>query len=169
MKKNTTATTRAKKVDVLVVIGSLSDYPTMKRAEEVLKEFGVSYILKVVSAHRSPELLFEVAQNALNTYKVVIAGAGGAAHLPGMMASLTTLPVIGVPVPHGPLNGQDALHSIVQMPEGIPVATVAIGNSGNAAILAVQILALENPELATKMIDFKEKLRKKVEEQAKKL
>ena len=155
--------------EVLIVMGSLSDLPTMKRAEEILKEFGVRFTTKVVSAHRSPELLFEEAQNALSQYKVVIAGAGGAAHLPGMFASLTTLPVIGVPVPLGPLNGQDALHSIVQMPEGIPVATVAIGNAGNAAILAVQILALADDDLAAKLIEYKEKLLKKVEDQAKKL
>lgn len=157
------------KTEVLIVMGSVSDHPTMKRAEEILNEFGVSSQTKIVSAHRTPELLFSEGRSAHENYKVIIAGAGGAAHLPGMMASLTTLPVIGVPVPVGPLNGQDALHSIVQMPEGVPVATVAIGNSGNAGILAVQILALENPELAKKMAKYKEKLRKKVEEQARKI
>jgi 5-(carboxyamino)imidazole ribonucleotide mutase len=167
MKKSSSA--KVKKADVLIVMGSLTDHPTMKRAEEILKEFGVSFTTKIVSAHRSPELLFEEGQNAHSTYKVVIAGAGGAAHLPGMMASLTSLPVIGVPVPHGPLGGKDALYSIVQMPEGIPVATVAIGNSGNAAILAVQILALANEDLATELVAYKERLRKKVDDQAKKL
>lgn len=157
------------KAEVLIVMGSLSDHVTMKRAEETLSEFGVAYKSKVVSAHRTPELLFSEGQKAHENYKVVIAGAGGAAHLPGMMASLTTLPVIGVPVPVGPLNGQDALHSIVQMPEGVPVATVAIGNSGNAAVLAVQILALEDAELGKKLVKYKEKLRKKVEEQGRKI
>ena len=171
MKKSSSAKSGSKNnsADVLIVIGSLSDHPTMKRAEELLKEFGISYSLQVVSAHRTPELMFEVAQNALGNFKVIIAGAGGAAHLPGMMASLTTLPVIGVPVPHGPMNGEDALHSIVQMPEGIPVATVAIGNSGNAAILAAHILALSDEDLAATMVDFKEILRQKVEAQSKKL
>lgn len=157
------------KRDVLIVMGSLSDHPTLKRAEELLQEFGIGYQTKVVSAHRTPELLFDVGRKAHETHKVVIAAAGGAAHLPGMMASLTILPVIGVPVPHGPLNGEDALLSIVQMPEGIPVATVAIGNSGNAAILAAQILAVENPALSKKLLTYKEKLRKKVEDQAKTL
>lgn len=157
------------KADVLIVMGSLSDHATMKRAEEILTEFGVDYKTKVVSAHRTPELLFNEGQKAHENYKVIIAGAGGAAHLPGMMASLTTLPVIGVPVPVGPLSGQDALHSIVQMPEGVPVATVAIGNSGNAAVLAVQILAIANIELGKKLVKYKEKLRKKVEEQGRKI
>ena len=157
------------KVDVLIVMGSLSDHPTMKRAEEVLKEFGVGFETKIVSAHRTPELLFQEGVNAHKNYKVVIAGAGGAAHLPGMMASLTTLPMIGVPVETKPLGGQDSLYSIVQMPEGIPVATVAIGNAGNAALLAVQILAISDSDLAKKLAKHKEALRKKVAEQNKKL
>lgn len=157
------------KTEVLIVMGSLSDYPTMKRAEEIFKEFGVGFQTKIISAHRTPELMFEEAKKASDKYKVVIAGAGGAAHLPGMVAALTTLPVIGVPVQHGVLSGQDALFSIVQMPEGIPVATVAIGNSGNAALLAIQILAIHTPALAKKMIKYKENLRKKVAEQNKKI
>lgn len=157
------------KADVLIVMGSISDHAVMGRAEELLKEFGVGFKTKIVSAHRSPDLLFEEGQKALGKYKVVIAGAGGAAHLPGMMAALTTLPVIGVPVPHGSLGGQDALYSILQMPEGIPVATVAIGGAGNAALLAVQILALANERLATRLVEYKEELRHKVDEQAKKL
>lgn len=124
---------------------------------------------KIVSAHRTPELLFQEGENAHKNYKVVIAGAGGAAHLPGMMASLTTLPVIGVPVVTGALGGQDSLYSIVQMPEGIPVATVAIGNAGNAALLAVQILAISDSDLAKKLAKHKEALRKKVAEQNKKI
>lgn len=155
--------------EVLIVMGSLSDYETMKRAEEILTDFGVSFKTKIVSAHRTPALLFEEGAKAHQNYKVVIAGAGGAAHLPGMMASLTTLPVIGVPVAIGALNGRDALYSIVQMPEGVPVATVAIGNAGNAAILAVQILAIEKPDLGKKLTKYKEMLLKKVEEQAKKI
>ncbi|MGZ3798041.1 MAG: 5-(carboxyamino)imidazole ribonucleotide mutase [Pseudobdellovibrionaceae bacterium] len=157
------------KAEIMIVMGSLSDHPTMKRAEEILNEFGVRFHTKIISAHRTPELMFEEAKAASENYKVVIAGAGGAAHLPGMMASLTTLPVIGVPVSHGALNGQDALLSIVQMPEGIPVATVAIGNSGNAALLAIQILAISDSGLASKLIKYKENLRKKVAEQNKKI
>ncbi|HEY8270554.1 MAG TPA: 5-(carboxyamino)imidazole ribonucleotide mutase [Pseudobdellovibrionaceae bacterium] len=159
----------AKNAEVMIVMGSLSDYPTMKRAEEIFKEFGVRFHTKIVSAHRTPELMFAEGKAASENYKVVIAGAGGAAHLPGMMASLTTLPVIGVPVPHGALGGQDALYSIVQMPEGIPVATVAIGNSGNAALLAVQILAIQDSELAKRLLKYKENLRNKVAEQNKKI
>ncbi len=154
------------RTDVLIVMGSLTDYAVMKRAEEVLTEFGVSYHTKIVSAHRTPALLFEEGTKAQQNYKIVIAGAGGAAHLPGMLASLTTLPVIGVPVAVGTLNGEDALLSIVQMPEGVPVATVAIGNSGNAAVLATQMLALSNADLATKLVAYKKALVKKVENQA---
>lgn len=157
------------KTDVLIVMGSLTDYVVMKRAEEVLTEFGVSYHTKIVSAHRTPALLFEEGVKAHENYKIVIAGAGGAAHLPGMFASLTTLPVIGVPVAVGTLNGEDALLSIVQMPEGVPVATVAIGNSGNAAVLATQMLALNNTDLATKLAAYKKALVKKVEDQAKQI
>lgn len=157
------------KADVLIVMGSLSDHATMKRAEEILKEFNVGFETRVVSAHRTPELLFSEGQEAHKHYKVVIAGAGGAAHLPGMMAALTILPVIGVPVAVGALDGQDSLYSIVQMPEGIPVATVAIGNSGNAALLAVQILAISDANLAKRLTKYKESLRKKVAEQNKKL
>jgi 5-(carboxyamino)imidazole ribonucleotide mutase len=157
------------KSEVLIVMGSLSDHATMKRAEEVLKEFGVGFETKIVSAHRTPEILFAEGENAHKNYKVVIAGAGGAAHLPGMMASLTTLPVIGVPVVVGSLGGQDSLYSIVQMPEGVPVATVAIGNSGNAALLAVQMLALADSDLAKKLAKHKESLRKKIADQNKKI
>jgi 5-(carboxyamino)imidazole ribonucleotide mutase len=164
---------KKQKTEVLIVMGSASDRPTMKRAEEILKDFGVSFDTRIVSAHRTPQLLFDVGREAHANYRVIIAGAGGAAHLPGMMAASTILPVIGVPVPLGPLNGQDALYSIVQMPEGIPVATVAIGNAGNAALLAVQILAVGDSDkarkLAEKMVSYKAHLKEKVAQQAKQL
>lgn len=138
-------------------MGSDSDLQTMRAATEVLTEFGVPHEVKVVSAHRTPEAMFEYARTARERgLKVIIAGAGGAAHLPGMVASLTSLPVIGVPVRTTALNGVDSLYSIVQMPAGIPVATVAIGNSTNAALLAARILAIEDPELSAKVDAFRE-------------
>ncbi len=156
------------KPPVLVLMGSESDWPTMKEAAEALKEFGLSHEAQVVSAHRTPEKMLEVAKNAAKEgVRVIIAGAGGAAHLPGMIASLTELPVIGVPVAIGALQGQDALLSIVQMPKGVPVATVAIGGAWNAGILAVQILSADTGEvgerLRKKMREYKEKLRERVE------
>ena len=126
-----------------VIMGSKSDWPTMKNATEILEELGVSYEVKVVSAHRTPDLMFEYAETAeARGLKVIIAGAGGSAHLPGMVASKTVVPVLGVPVQSKALSGQDSLLSIVQMPGGIPVGTLAIGNSGakNAGILADQII-----------------------------
>ena len=124
----------------------------MKQAAAVLKDFGVPFDLTIVSAHRTPQRMFDYAQQAHQRgLKVIIAGAGGAAHLPGMVAALTPLPVIGVPVRIEPLDGQDALFSIVQMPRGVPVATVAIGNATNAGLLAVRILACQRPELLKKM------------------
>jgi len=139
-----------------VVMGSTSDMETMQAAEETLKEFGVPYEFLVVSAHRTPEKMVAYAQDAKTRgLKVIIAGAGGAAHLPGMIASLTTLPVIGVPVTSKAMSGIDSLYSIVQMPAGIPVATVAIGNARNAGLLAVQILATADEVLAQKMADFR--------------
>lgn len=159
----------SEKADVLIVMGSLSDHATMKRAEEILNDFGISFKTKIVSAHRTPRLMYEEGTGALSNYKVIIAGAGGAAPLPGMMAALTPLPVIGVPVANGAMNGKDALYSIVQMPEGVPVATVAIGNAGNAAILAAQILGIGSPEIRQRLVKYKESLSKKVEEQAKKI
>jgi 5-(carboxyamino)imidazole ribonucleotide mutase len=126
---------------VAIIMGSQSDYPVMADAEKILDALGIDYETRVVSAHRTPEEMVEFARDArASGFRVVIAGAGGAAHLPGMVAALTELPVIGVPVPHGPLGGEDALLSIVQMPKGVPVATVAIGNATNAGILAAQIL-----------------------------
>lgn len=148
-----------------IIMGSKSDWEVMKDAAEVLKEFGISYEAKVVSAHRTPLKMVEYAQSADERgLKVIIAGAGGAAHLPGMVASLTPLPVIGVPVKSSnSLDGWDSLLSIVQMPNGIPVATVAVNASRNAGILATQILSVYNPELKNKIISFKDDLRKKVE------
>ncbi|MEZ5424625.1 MAG: 5-(carboxyamino)imidazole ribonucleotide mutase [Pyrinomonadaceae bacterium] len=141
-------------------MGSTSDWPTMKNAADILEEFGVSHEARVVSAHRTPDLLFEFAKTAEERgVEVIIAGAGGAAHLPGMCASQTVLPVLGVPVKSRALSGMDSLLSIVQMPGGIPVGTLAIGDAGakNAALLAVSILANSRPELREKLRRFREK------------
>ena len=144
-------------------MGSISDWDHMKGAVDILKEFDVPHEAKVVSAHRTPDLMYEYAKSAEERgLEVIIAGAGGSAHLPGMVASLTTLPVIGVPVPSRHLSGLDSLYSIVQMPAGIPVATVAIGNSTNAGLLAVRILSVKYPELSQKLKDYKKKLEEKV-------
>ena len=138
--------------DVAIIIGSDSDWPTMEAAANVLDDFGISYTAEVVSAHRMPDEMAEFAKSATkNGYKVIIAGAGGAAHLPGMVASLTVLPVIGVPLPLANLEGMDSLLSIVQMPAGIPVATVGIGNAKNAGILAARILATSDSALQSKV------------------
>lgn len=145
-----------------VIMGSRSDLSTMEKAVEMLKQFGVDYEVKIVSAHRTPELMFEYAKSAKERgIKVIIAGAGGAAHLPGMVSSLTPLPVIGVPVKSRALNGLDSLLSIVQMPGGIPVGTTAIGESGakNAGILASEIIALMDEEVAAKVQKFREEQR----------
>lgn len=145
---------------IAVVMGSSSDWPVMKLAVEQLEAFGVPYEAKVVSAHRTPELLFEFADKAReNGFAAIIAGAGGAAHLPGMLASKTTLPVLGVPVPSRYLKGMDSLLSIVQMPKGIPVATYAIGEAGaaNAALSAISMLAINDSSLADKLTDFRAK------------
>ena len=144
---------------VAVVMGSDSDLPTMQPAVQVLEQFGVAVEVRVLSAHRTPLEMVEFAQMARERgFKVIIAGAGGAAHLPGMLASLTTLPVIGVPVQSRALSGVDSLHSIVQMPAGIPVATVAIGNGLNAGLLAAQILATADPRLAEAISDYRDGL-----------
>lgn len=146
-------------------MGSDSDWPIMKEAALALDEFNIPYEAKVLSAHRTPLEMVEFAKQAdKKGFRVIIAGAGGAAHLPGMIASLSPLPVIGVPVPHGVLAGQDALMSIVQMPKGVPVATVAIGNAFNAGLLAVQILASSTgaEELLSAVRSYKNKLRTKV-------
>ena len=150
---------------VRIIMGSSSDYPVMKEAEDFLKQMGVGFTTQILSAHRTPVEVIEFAKNCANEgAQVIIAGAGGAAHLPGMVAAVTHLPVIGVPVPIGVMNGEDALWSIVQMPKGVPVATVAIGNAWNAGVLAAQILATqpENEELKKKLIQYKEELRQKV-------
>lgn len=140
---------------VAIIMGSDSDWPVMKTAADILKEFDVDYEAKVVSAHRTPEDMMAFAKSAAdNGYSVIIAGAGGAAHLPGMVASCTTLPVIGVPVRGSSLDGMDSLLSIVQMPRGIPVATVAINNSTNAALLAVRMLSISDQNLSKKLADY---------------
>ncbi|MDH4117552.1 MAG: 5-(carboxyamino)imidazole ribonucleotide mutase [Acidimicrobiia bacterium] len=147
---------------VAVVMGSSSDYPTLEPAVDTLREFGVEFEARVVSAHRTPEAMIEFGKGAADAgFSVIIAAAGGAAHLPGMLASVTSLPVIGVPVPITALDGMDALLSIVQMPAGIPVATMAIGGAINAALLAVRILALSDPDLATKLEEHAAGLRAK--------
>ncbi|HET6627719.1 MAG TPA: 5-(carboxyamino)imidazole ribonucleotide mutase [Nocardioidaceae bacterium] len=142
-----------------IVMGSDSDWPTMKAAAEALEEFGVGYEADVVSAHRMPEEMLAYGKGAAGRgLSVIIAGAGGAAHLPGMLAAVTPLPVIGVPVALRYLDGMDSLLSIVQMPAGVPVATVSIGNARNAGLLAVRILATSSQELRTKMEKFQESL-----------
>jgi phosphoribosylaminoimidazole carboxylase PurE protein len=139
-----------------IVGGSRSDFPVLEKAAMTLEQLGVPCELRVVSAHRTPDHLFRYAETAAaRGIRVIVAGAGGAAHLPGMLAAKTTLPVIGVPVPTQHLGGLDSLLSIVQMPRGIPVATVAIGNAENAALLAAAILALSDPALAGRLADFR--------------
>ncbi len=149
-----------KKQKVAIIMGSTSDLPTMQSAIEVLNQFSIDFDVQVVSAHRTPEHMFSFAKEAkANGYDLIIAGAGGAAHLPGMVASLTTLPVIGVPIQTRALKGMDSLLSIVQMPGGIPVATMAIGEAGakNAGLYAAQILSISNPTLAEKLEAFRTK------------
>lgn len=147
-----------KKGKVAVIMGSQSDYETMEGAIKILQEFKIETEVKIISAHRTPDRLYEFAKNAKkNNIKIIIAGAGGAAHLPGMVASLTPLPVLGVPVKSKSLKGLDSLLSIVQMPAGIPVGTLAIGEAGakNAALLATSILALENEEISKKLDEYR--------------
>ena len=146
-------------------MGSESDWDVMQHAVRVLKDFGVVHEAKVVSAHRTPDAMFQYAETARDRgLKCIIAGAGGAAHLPGMLASKTTIPVLGVPVPSRHLAGQDSLYSIVQMPKGIPVATFAIGEAGaaNAGLFAVSLLAASDEALAAKLADYRAKLREQV-------
>jgi 5-(carboxyamino)imidazole ribonucleotide mutase len=151
-----------------IIMGSKSDLNIMNDAAEIMKAFDIDFEITVVSAHRTPERMFNYAKDAAaRGLKVIIAGAGGAAHLPGMVASITTLPVIGVPVKSSnSIDGWDSILSILQMPNGIPVATVALNAAKNAGLLAVQILATANPELAVKMQAYKDDLRQKVEESA---
>ena len=150
---------------VAIIMGSDSDWPVMKNAAQMLADFGIAYEAKVVSAHRTPDLMFQFAENAAKEgYQIIIAGAGGAAHLPGMVAAKTTLPVLGVPVPSKHLQGQDSLLSIVQMPKGIPVATFAIGEAGaaNAGLFALSILASHDAELKKKLVEFRKNQTDKV-------
>jgi 5-(carboxyamino)imidazole ribonucleotide mutase len=142
-----------------VIMGSDSDWPTMKPATEALAEFGVEYEVRVVSAHRTPHAMLDYAGQAHGRgLKVIVAGAGGAAHLPGMVAAATPLPVIGVPVPLKHLDGLDSLLSIVQMPAGVPVATVSIGGARNAGLLAVRMLSIADPSLVEAMVDYQRSL-----------
>lgn len=139
-------------VDVGIIMGSQSDWPTLREAAAILDELGISHEAKIVSAHRTPDRLWEYGKTAVQRgLKVIIAGAGGAAHLPGMMASKTRVPVIGVPIQTRALGGVDSLYSIVQMPKGFPVATMAIGGGANAGLMAAQILAMHDPALAARV------------------
>jgi len=149
-----------KKSLIAIIMGSDSDWPIMKHAAEVLDDFNISYEAQVVSAHRTPDLMFKFSEEAEKKgFQVIIAGAGGAAHLPGMVASKTTLPVLGVPVPSKHLEGHDSLLSIVQMPKGIPVATFAIGEPGsyNAGLFAISLIAVNDKEVNQKLKDFRKK------------
>lgn len=155
------------KPQVAIIMGSDSDLPVMREAAKALKQFGLAYRMTIVSAHRTPKETVAFGETArAQGYRVIIAGAGGAAHLPGMVAAVTELPVIGVPVPQGPLQGQDALLSIVQMPKGVPVATVAIGNAWNAGVLAAQILGASPlpgaSKIQQKILRYKKQMRQKV-------
>ncbi|MBF7076639.1 MULTISPECIES: 5-(carboxyamino)imidazole ribonucleotide mutase [Streptococcus] len=157
---------------ISIIMGSKSDWETMKKAAQVLEDFGVVYEKKVVSAHRTPDLMFRYAEEVrARGIKVIIAGAGGAAHLPGMVAAKTTLPVIGVPVKSRALSGVDSLYSIVQMPGGVPVATMAIGEAGatNAALFALRLLSVEDAKIAQALADFAEKQGKIAEESSNEL
>ena len=156
-----------KKPLVGIIMGSASDLPVLREAAKVLEGFGIEYEITVVSAHRTPDRAFKYAREAERRgLETIIAGAGGAAHLPGVIASLTPLPVIGVPVKTASLHGIDSLLSIVQMPEGVPVATVAINSAKNAGILAAQILGVKYPEVREKVKNYKEELKLKVEKTA---
>ncbi|MGB9858199.1 MAG: 5-(carboxyamino)imidazole ribonucleotide mutase [Dictyoglomaceae bacterium] len=153
-----------------VIMGSDSDLSIMEEAVEVLEEFGIPYEISIVSAHRTPEKAFKYAKDAEERgLEVIIAGAGGAAHLPGVIAGITPLPVIGVPIKTSTLNGLDSLLSIVQMPSGVPVATVGINGARNAGILAVEILGVKYKEIREKIKEYKEKMKRGVEEKAEKL
>jgi 5-(carboxyamino)imidazole ribonucleotide mutase len=158
-KNKLTATKSSNNIEIAIIMGSNSDYKTMIHCEKIIQQFDVSYQIKIISAHRTPDRMFDFAKNAQkNGIKIIIAAAGGAAHLPGMVASLTNLPVLGVPIESKILRGQDSLLSIVQMPAGIPVGTLAIGEAGakNAALLALQILAINNQEIAKKVDIFRQ-------------
>jgi 5-(carboxyamino)imidazole ribonucleotide mutase len=151
-------------LEVGIIMGSKSDLPVMQNAIDILNEFGIDSKVEIVSAHRTPEKMFKYAQDAKKKgIKVIIAGAGGAAHLPGMIASITTLPVIGVPIKsRNSIDGWDSILSILQMPDGVPVGTVALNGSKNAGILAAQIIAITNDKLSQKIEDYKKELENKV-------
>lgn len=154
-----------RQIVVGIVMGSESDWPVMEESVRVLHEFGIGFETRVLSAHRTPDAMSSYAREAVSRHlKIIIAGAGGAAHLAGMIAANTTLPVIGVPVPSRALKGMDSLLSVVQMPAGVPVATVAIGGARNAGLLAIQILAVHDEELRSRLETFKRELVSKVEE-----
>ena len=155
-------------VQVGIIMGSQSDWPTMKAAAEMLDQLGIAYEAKIVSAHRTPDRLWDYGKTAVTRgLKVIIAGAGGAAHLPGMMASKTRLPVIGVPVQTKALAGVDSLYSILQMPKGYPVATMAIGGAANAGLMAAAILALQDPALAQRLDAWRDALSASIPEEPK--
>ena len=153
-----------------IVMGSDSDMPVMAKAADMLEKFGIDYEMTIISAHREPEVFYEYARTAQDKgFKVIIAGAGMAAHLPGMCAAIFPLPVIGIPMHTTSLGGRDSLYSIVQMPSGIPVATVAINGGANAGILAVKMLAMSDENLLKKLNDYKDELKEGVEKKAEKL
>ena len=155
-------------VHVGIIMGSQSDWPTMKAAAEILDELGIAYEAKIVSAHRTPDRLWDYGKTAVaRGLKVIIAGAGGAAHLPGMMASKTRVPVIGVPVQTKALSGVDSLYSILQMPKGYPVATMAIGGAANAGLMAAAILAVSDPAVAARLDTWREALSASIPEEPK--
>ncbi len=159
-----------KKIMVSIVMGSDSDMPVMAKAADILEEFGIGYEMNIISAHREPDEFFEYAKGAEERgIKVIIAGAGMAAHLPGMCAAIFPLPVIGVPMGGGALNGTDALYSILQMPSGIPVATVAIGGGANAGLLAARMLAISDDEIRARLKEYKNTLKEQVVAKDKKL
>ncbi len=152
-------------MDISIIMGSTSDQDIMEKATVILQELGISYELRAISAHRTPDFLFQyIDQFPKRGFKIVIAGAGGAAHLPGVIAAKTILPVIGVPVKTQTLEGLDSLLSIVQMPRGVPVATVGINNGANAALLAARILALENNEIRIELSSYIQKMEQKIKE-----
>lgn len=153
-----------------IVMGSDSDMPVMSKAADILEQFGVEYEMTIISAHREPDVFYDYAKSAEDKgFKVIIAGAGMAAHLPGMCAAIFPMPVIGIPMHTTSLGGRDSLYSIVQMPSGIPVATVAINGGANAGILAVKMLAISDAELLAKLKEYKESLKETIEKKAEKL
>tara|TARA_B100000900_G_scaffold257653_1_gene219608 strand:+ start:113 stop:586 length:474 start_codon:yes stop_codon:yes gene_type:complete len=149
---------------IAIIMGSQSDWETMKSAADILDEFKIDYDKLIISAHRTPDRLYDFAKEAEKKYSIIIAGAGGSAHLPGMVASITTIPVLGVPIESNLLSGIDSLLSIIQMPKGVPVGTLAVGSSGsaNAALLAVSILSIENKKLSLMLKSFRDKQTKSV-------